>query len=279
MAYLVGIPGRNFASNLLVNVLIACGGIPVMAALLLAGYDYWVIGLIVLAPFFWGMRTISVRLRGVFLDAVFRARDVSRLASRFDSALNNMPCGLAMLDKKGRVVVTNRRLTELLKIAPGAREKPENVEDILVGSVAAGAVNKEQAKEVANGIRVRMKGGAFEELLFELTNGRVLSLTLQPMENGGAVVLFDDVTERNIAQARINELARFDPLTGLPNRFEFHDRVSQILSSRDRATEVAMLFIDLDQFKQVDDRSVMRLAINSRARSPMGCVGRHRPTI
>ena len=47
------------------------------------------------------------------------------------------------------------------------------------------------------------------------------------MENGGAVLLFDDVTERNIAQARINELARFDPLTGLPNRFEFHDRASR----------------------------------------------------
>ena len=206
--------------------------------MLISGYDYWVVALLVLVPFFWGMRTVSIRLRGVFLEAVSQARDVSRLASRFDSALNNMPCGLAMLDKKGRIVVTNRRLSELLKIAPGAREKPEDVEKILIGCASVGAVNLEQAMEVSNGIRTRMKGGSFEELLFELTNGRVLSLTLQPMENGGAVVLFDDVTERKIAQARINELARFDPLTGLPNRFEFHDCASQFLAAKRRDVRV-----------------------------------------
>ena len=252
IAYLIGIPGRNFASNLLVNVLIVCGAAPVLAAMLISGYDYWVVALLVLVPFFWGMRTVSIWLRGVFLEAVSQARDVSRLASRFDSALNNMPCGLAMLDKKGRIVVTNRRLSELLK-SRRAREKPEDVEKILIGCASVGAVNLEQAMEVSNGIRTRMKGGSFEELLFELTNGRVLSLTLQPMENGGAVVLFDDVTERNIAQARINELARFDPLTGLPNRFEFHDCASQFLVTKTEKSELAMLFVDLDQFKQVND--------------------------
>ena len=54
------------------------------------------------------------------------------------------------------------------------------------------------------------------------------------MQNGGAVVLFEDVTERNLAQARINELARFDPLTGLPNRMEFRERATAILADEAR---------------------------------------------
>ena len=99
---------------------------------------------------------------------------------------------------------------------------------------------------------MRIGGEAFEELLLQTTNGRTLDLTLQPMSNGGAVVLFEDVTERKITQARINELARFDSLTGLPNRTEFHERAEDILSSAS-SSSCAMMFIDLDQFKQVND--------------------------
>ena len=104
-----------------------------------------------------------------------------------------------------------------------------------------------------NGLHLRIGGETFEELLLQTTNGRTLDLTLQPMANGGAVVLFEDVTERKITQARINELARFDSLTGLPNRTEFHERAEDILSSAPRALSCAMMFVDLDQFKQVND--------------------------
>ena len=97
-------------------MLIACAAVPLLAGLLFSGNWNWSIALFVVVPFFAAMRGIAVRLRGMFLDAVRRARDVSRLAAQFDSALNNMPCGLAMLDVQGRVVVTNRRLSELLKI-------------------------------------------------------------------------------------------------------------------------------------------------------------------
>jgi diguanylate cyclase (GGDEF)-like protein len=111
-------------------------------------------------------------------------------------------------------------------------------------------------------LRLRIGGEAFEELILPTTNGRILNLTLQPMPNGGGVVLFEDVTERKTTQARINELARFDSLTGLPNRTEFHERAESLLiSAAAPGTSVstapdlssAMMFVDLDQFKQVND--------------------------
>jgi diguanylate cyclase (GGDEF)-like protein len=251
--FLVGIPGRNFASNLLVNVLLLIAGVLMFTALSVAGGYYWFLGFLVVLPSFLAMRKISFRLRGVYLDALLRARDVSVLADRFDTALNNMPHGLAMRDEDGRVVVTNQRLLDLLKLRPGSSDTKGTIEELLRRSGEAGGVCKDEIIEVINGLDLRTGGEAFEELLLQTTNGRRLSLTLQPMSNGGAVVLFEDVTERKVAQARINELARFDPLTGLPNRTEFHERAECQLSSMAPSASRAMMFVDLDQFKQVND--------------------------
>jgi diguanylate cyclase (GGDEF)-like protein len=87
----------------------------------------------------------------------------------------------------------------------------------------------------------------------DLLNGRTLEFTVQPMENGGMVILVEDVTERKIAEAKINHLARFDPLTGLPNRNVLHDRMALALNDWRPDNMCAIHFIDLDQFKQVND--------------------------
>jgi predicted signal transduction protein with EAL and GGDEF domain len=49
-------------------------------------------------------------------------------------------------------------------------------------------------------------------------NHRMFEFTVQAMEDGGMVVLVDNITEQRMAEAKINHLARFDALTGLPNR-------------------------------------------------------------
>ncbi len=67
------------------------------------------------------------------------------------------------------------------------------------------------------------------------------------------VVLVEDVTERKIAEAKINHLARFDALTGLPNRNVLRDRMEQALAEWRPDNMCAIHFIDLDQFKQVND--------------------------
>jgi diguanylate cyclase (GGDEF)-like protein len=86
-----------------------------------------------------------------------------------------------------------------------------------------------------------------------MLNGRTLEYTVQPMENGGMVVLVEDITERKIAEAKINHLARFDPLTGLPNRNVLRDRMELALNQWRPDNMCAIHFIDLDQFKQVND--------------------------
>ena len=74
------------------------------------------------------------------------------------------------------------------------------------------------------------------------------------MAGGGAVVLVEDITERRNAEARISHLARYDELTALPNRVNFRDEIGRLLASPAGAEQLsALLFVDLDQFKQVND--------------------------
>jgi predicted signal transduction protein with EAL and GGDEF domain len=64
-----------------------------------------------------------------------------------------------------------------------------------------------------------------------------------------------DITDRRVAQLRLQHDALHDTLTKLPNRTLFMDRVTQVLqrSQRDPATGCAVLFLDLDRFKLVND--------------------------
>lgn len=106
------------------------------------------------------------------------------------------------------------------------------------------------------------KNGAWEgEIRSRRKNGDVfhewLSVTLLRDENGSParyVSLFSDITKRKEQERKISQQANFDFLTGLPNRFLFNDRLDMALSIAKRdGLRLALLFIDLDRFKHVND--------------------------
>jgi len=65
--------------------------------------------------------------------------------------------------------------------------------------------------------------------------------------------VFLDVSDRKRMEMELERLALYDPLTGLPNRALFADRLRHVLARRDRSTATAVYFLDLDRFKRIND--------------------------
>jgi diguanylate cyclase (GGDEF)-like protein/PAS domain S-box-containing protein len=79
-------------------------------------------------------------------------------------------------------------------------------------------------------------------------------ISLTAIEGGGMVCVVRDITERTYAEEQIKHLAYHDALTTLPNRLLFKDRVSVAISHAQRHDgRVAVLFLDLDRFKVIND--------------------------
>jgi diguanylate cyclase (GGDEF)-like protein len=250
---MIGVAGRNFGSRLLVSAQLICAGGPLLAALLLTEQTYYAVYACVLFPFFLSFKGISDRLRQIFLEAVTATRDVGLLAARLDTALNNMSHGLCMLDAERRIVIANARLPEVLHIDPSAIRPGAPVSRLLRESIRAGIFSVADIGRISADIEHRLAEDIRAPLFVESSDGRTLALTFRSMNNGGSVVLIDDVTEQRNTEARIAYLARYDALTGLPNRTFFRDEMDRVLKMVGRAGPCAVLFVDLDQFKQVND--------------------------
>ena len=253
IAYMIGISGRNFASNLLVTAQIVCAGIPMTLALVSVGGAYYTIFAFVLVPFFASVKFISDRLRRVLLEAVVASRDVSLLAGRFDTALNNMPHGLCMFDGARRAAVSNKRLAELLGLSHSIADSRSSPRELILSCVAAGTLSNANADRLVLEFESGLAGEVDRELFFETERGHTLALTFHPMADGGSVVLFEDITDRRNAEAKIHQLARYDSLTGLPNRALFRDQMDASVTNLRRRGPFAIHFVDLDEFKQVND--------------------------
>jgi diguanylate cyclase (GGDEF)-like protein len=87
-----------------------------------------------------------------------------------------------------------------------------------------------------------------------LADGRIVAAVKRPMEGGGWVGTFDDVTERRNSEAKIEHLAHYDAVTGLANRNLFKERIEECLARLRRSgTELAIFLLDFDKFKAVND--------------------------
>ena len=98
-------------------------------------------------------------------------------------------------------------------------------------------------------VNLRRKNG---ESLWAMLNASIVS------DHAGATKVIEgtivDITERKVAEERIQSLAYFDALTGLPNRTLLRDRLTLALASaRRNKSKVALFFLDLDRFKNIND--------------------------
>ncbi|MEA2898887.1 MAG: hypothetical protein QOJ84_4502 [Bradyrhizobium sp.] len=241
--------GRPWIFHL--QILFACG--PMALALALHGSPYYIGMAVLSALFFIALKQITTGLQKIFVRALVAREREAALAIQFDTALNNMPHGLCMFGADGRLAVMNHRFSEMMRLSEDLVHRGANAPDIVAACIGAGTVSAASGKLIVSEVD-SLQAGYITTADPDSANGRALSWTFQPMAGGGTVVLVEDITERRNAEARISHLARYDELTALPNRVNFRDEMERLLAiSHSAARLSALLFIDLDQFKQVND--------------------------
>jgi diguanylate cyclase (GGDEF)-like protein len=226
---------------------------PTVIALALRGTPYYIAMSVVCAAFLMAVMQLSANLHRIFMRAVVAREREAALAGQFDTALNNMPHGLCMFAANGRLAVMNHRFSEMMNLSDDFVQRGASASDIVNACVLAGSISAISGKMILSEI----ENSEARDIVTtdpDIVRGRSLSWTFQPMAGGGAVVLLEDITERRNAEAKISHLARYDELTALPNRVNFRDEIERLLRVPHDADQLsALLFVDLDQFKQVND--------------------------
>ncbi|QWG14060.1 EAL domain-containing protein [Bradyrhizobium sediminis] len=253
LCYVAAGSGRTYGRPWIfhVQMLLACG--PLTLALAFYGSPYY-FGMAVLnVLFFFSLKHISTSLQKIFVRALIAREREAALAGQFDTALNNMPHGLCMFAADGRLAVMNHRFSAMMNLSDDLVQRGASARDIIAACVTGGSVSAASGKMILSEI----ENTQARDIITtdpDVARGRSLSWTFQPMAGGGAVMLLEDITERRNAEARITHLARYDELTALPNRVNFRDEIERLLAIPHDAEQLsALLFVDLDQFKQVND--------------------------
>jgi diguanylate cyclase (GGDEF)-like protein len=253
LCYVAAGGGRTYGRPWIfhVQMLLACG--PLTIALAANGSPFYVGMALLNVLFFFSLKHISTSLQTIFVRALLAREREAALANQFDTALNNMPHGLAMFRADGRLAVMNHCFSEMMNLSDDFVQRGANVSEICAACVAAGAIS-----ETSAGLILQEIGHSRASDIIttdpDFSKNRSLSWTFQPMADGGTVMLVEDITERKDAEARISHLARYDELTELPNRVNFRDEIGRLLAAQQGAEQLsALLFVDLDQFKQVND--------------------------
>jgi diguanylate cyclase (GGDEF)-like protein len=193
-----------------------------------------------LAVFCWfAVRRFPMRV----LDETLAALNAQR--ARFQVALDNMSQGLLLFDGTDRLIVQNRKFVTMFGMIP---------EDAAgEGGIAQQHLHRLGLEPDMPAGRMRHERAAQEAYTRELADGRLVQVTRQAVDGGGYVTTYEDITERRRSQEQLSHMARHDALTGLPNRVMFREHLERALPRVKRGDSLALLLLDLDGFKAVND--------------------------
>ena len=180
------------------------------------------------------------------------AQALQQQEHRFDAALHNMHQGLLMFSHVGELLVVNHQFYELFGMPAGSLPPGISYNELVDRVVRLGNVSDDDMRGVRERRQALLDQNKRATVIWELSDRRAFNVTHQPMEEGW-LTTFEEVTERRKAEERLVFLAQHDALTGLPNRVLFRDKLSEGLAFARRGYGLALLCLDLDRFKAVND--------------------------
>ncbi len=202
---------------------------------------------------------------------------VERQNAWFDAALNNMSQGLLMGGPDGRIAICNGRFLSLFGLPPDAEVVGLQLGELFALIEAQGFHAPDLLQSILHrqlSLNDKRCANVFVEIA---ACQRAIAVAHRPMADGGFVATYEDVTERQQIERRIQHQALHDALTGLPNRTFFQKELAAALEdSEGAAGGVMLLYLDLDRFKEVNDSlghpvgDALLIAVAERLRECLG---------
>lgn len=195
----------------------------------------------------------SINLTAVNEQLISQLREKS---SQLQATFDHVNQGVAVFDHTNRLITWNPRHRELHGYPihlyrPGTHLRQFLDQDLArLDRVAGGSLDPKALTEPLAPAEFQQSGA----------DGRVLAVERNDMPGGGFVSTSTDITEHKRVEARMMHLAQHDPLTDLPNRLLFQDRLNQAMARSARTgSPLAVIVIDLDKFKTINDEEGHRV--------------------
>ncbi len=253
LASATSIAGRNYGSPRMVMIFIMTMTWPISIGFILRGDIYHIILGCMAFPFFFAIRRFADMVREVLFSALSEEKKANRLAQRFNRALNTMSHGLVMLGPDSRVVVANAEAAQLMSVATSDHLVGRSLKSLLLRGATGGLISYKDCGFVEGQLTRALREGRDRKLLVSLSDGRHLEFSAREGHDELGVITFEDVTQRVQADEKIRHMARYDTLTGLPNRAYFQEIVAEQMAGGDRERNCALAVFDMDDFKTVND--------------------------
>ena len=196
---------------------------------------------------------------------------LSSQSQRLKAVLDHVPHGVCLYDEAGRIVEYNARFPERYGIP-----KDRDLHGQSLPTALSDATNRDR-HEVLQRLLLdehaalpTTKHSSIEQVWM---HDLVLRVTRDPVDGGGYIDTVLDVTQEHVRRQHIQHLATHDPLTGLPNRTLCQDLLADAIRSVKPNTLAAILCLDLDRFKAVNDKlghpigDVLLIEVSKRLRS------------
>ena len=168
------------------------------------------------------------------------------------TAVDNIPQGLVLYDASARIVICNKPYLDMFGLSADIARQGCTMQRLIAHRQETGSFDGD-VEAFCSAIIRNVRLGKSTRQIAKAPGGRAIEIVNKPLPEGGWVATIEDITARKHAEDKISHLAHYDALTDLPNRALFHEKLGQALGDLDPGEQFAVLYVDIDEFKSVND--------------------------